>query len=217
MPSLSSQYRDTKRAWDDDTSYESPGARFGLMLDPTAYTLDLFGLGGKYRDFIKKTGDESNRTLSSALGTDDRGGWAANKPASTIGMLIGGYYAGSGMMGGGGGGGSDGGLGFFGNGGKGGMTGVGQGNAGQLFANTGINTGGVQGVGGTGAGGGMAGMGMQDYAKMMPEQQQQPEAERPDEYKYTPPNPAYQQASVTQGAPITYTKPRMMGRIMRGY
>lgn len=96
MPSLSQQWKETKDAWNDDTSPKSPGARFGLMFDPLAYIL-----GDKYRNFIKKTGDESNRSLSHWIGSDDRGGWVANKPASTIGLIIGGSYAGGGMFGGG--------------------------------------------------------------------------------------------------------------------
>jgi hypothetical protein len=185
MPSLSSQWDAAKAAWNDDESHLSPGTRFGLMFDPLAYIGDAAGVGDKYRNFINKTGDQSNLTLSKALGTDDRGGWAANKPASTIGLMAAAYYGGGAMMGGGGGGaGSSGGgnLGFFGNGGQGGMAGVGQGNAGQLFANTGINTGGVQGVGGTGAGGFMqqAG-GMQGLMQMgqgLPGMQQQPQQEQ---------------------------------------
>lgn len=178
--SLSDQWRAVKAAWNNDTSYESPGARFGLMFDPTAYTLDLIGKGDKYRELVTKSGDEANRTLSSALGTDDRGGWAANKPASTLGLLTGGYYAGAGLLGGGAQGGN--GLGFFGNAGKAGMSGVGQGNVGQLFGSTGINTGGVAGVGGTGAGGFMqqAGgvKGLLGMAQGMPGMQQQPQQQQ---------------------------------------
>lgn len=162
------QWKDTKSAWNDSQSPASPGARFGLMFDPSAYALDLVGKGDKYRDFIKKTGDESNKTLSSALGTDDSNGWVGNKPASTIGMLIGGGYAGSGMFGGGAagggasggsgmfgnmfGGGSGQGLGIFSNGGAGGMAGVGGGNAGAL-----ANAGGIGGGAGMGAAGSAAG------------------------------------------------------------
>lgn len=99
MPSLSSQWKGVKAAWDDDTSAESPGTRFGLMFDPLAYIL-----GDKYRNLINKSGDESNRSLSHLLNTDKKGGWVANKPASTIGLIVGGSYAGSGMFGGAGGG-----------------------------------------------------------------------------------------------------------------
>ncbi len=108
MPSLSQQWKAAKAAWDDDTSPESPGARFGLMFDPTYYLLRATDkkLGQKYHDVITKSGDEMNRTLSSALGTDDRNGWAANKPASTIGLLASAYYGGSALGGLGNGGGS---------------------------------------------------------------------------------------------------------------
>jgi len=95
------QWKDTKAAWNDSQSSASPGARFGLMFEPTAYMLDLFGKGDKYRDLVKKSGDQANKTLSSAIGTDDSNGWVGNKPVSTIGMLIGGGYAGAGMFGGG--------------------------------------------------------------------------------------------------------------------
>lgn len=196
MPSLSQQWRDTKAAWDDDTSNASPGARFGLMFDPLAYAF-----GDKYRKEITGHGDKANLELSKLLGTDDRGGWAANKPASTIGLMAAAYYGGGAMMGGAGGGSAGGGmfgsstgggnLGLFSNGGQGGMAGVGSGNAGSLFANTGINTGGVGGVGGTGAQGGLGQLGMQDWMKLgqgMPGmgggQQQQQEQSGPKPYLY---------------------------------
>jgi hypothetical protein len=51
--------------------------------------------------------------------------------------------------------------------------------------------------------------------QQQPQQQQQEEAEKPEDYRYTPPNPAYQQTSVTQGVPITYTK-RLARGLMRG-
>jgi hypothetical protein len=173
--SLSDEWAAVKAAWNDDTSADSPGTRFGLMFDPVRYSLKPFGLDDNYADLINKSGDESNRTLSHLFGSDDRGGWSANKPASTIGLLAASYFTGAGLMGGGGGGGAGGAGGgaqpwggFFGNGGQGGMAGVGQGNAGQLFANTGINTGGVGGVGGTGGGmGGLLGsMTPQDMIQM---------------------------------------------------
>jgi hypothetical protein len=187
--SLSSEWKAVKSAFEDDESNLSPGTRFGLMFDPVRYSLKPFGLDDKYADFINKTGDQSNLTLSKAIGTDDRGGWAANKPVSTIGLATAGYFTGGGLMGSGGGGGAGGAGGgsqpwggFFGNGGQGGMAGVGQGNAGQLFANTGINTGGVGGVGGTGAGGFMqqaGGMqGLMGMAQGMPGMQQQPQQEQ---------------------------------------
>lgn len=154
MPSLSQQWKATKAAWDDDKSYESPGARFGLMFDPLAYIF-----GDKYRKLITKSGDEANRTLSSALGTDDRNGWVANKPASTLGLMAAAYYGGGALMGGGGGGGagaggggSGGGLGLFANGGQGGMAGVGGGNAGLLAQSGGIGGGAGMGAAGTAAG-----------------------------------------------------------------
>jgi hypothetical protein len=179
MPSIRQQLDKARGAWEDDTSPESPGAAFGLAFDPTAYLADAFGKGDNYRGMIEKSGREMNKTLSSAIGSDDRGGWVANKPASTIGLMVGGYYAGGGLMGGGGGGsggaggggmfGSQGGtgnLGLFSNGGQGGMGSVGTGNAGSLFGSTGINTGGVGGVGGTGASGGLSQLGMQDWMSL---------------------------------------------------
>jgi hypothetical protein len=184
MPSLSEQWKAAKSAWDDDESNLSPGTRFGLMFDPLAY------IGGdKYRDFINKTGDQANLTLSKAIGSDDRGGWAANKPASTIGLMAAAYYGGGALMGGGGGGGASGGsnLGIFGNGGQGGMAGVGSGNVGQLFGSTGINTGGVAGVGGTGQGmfGSMNPQQMMQMGQGMPGMQQpQQQQEGPKPYLY---------------------------------
>lgn len=188
MPSLSSQWEAVKNAWNDSKSSESPGGRFGLMFDPTAYVLDAFGKGDEYRNAITKSGDWMNERLSGALGTSDRNGWAANKPASTIGLMAASYFGGSGLMGGMGGGGaggsSSGGLGIFSNGGKAGMSGVGQGNVGQLFANTGFNTGGVAGVGGTGASGsgflGSLQQNPQQYLQMLQGQQQtQQQEQRP--------------------------------------
>jgi hypothetical protein len=170
MPSIKQQLGLARSAWEDDTSPASPGAEFGLAFDPTAYLADLFGKGDNYRRMISKSGREMNRTLSSAIGTDDRGGWVANKPVSTVGMLVGGYYGGSGLagMGGGGaGGGASGGgqgLGLFANGGQGGMAGVGGGNAGALAQAGGIPGG--AGIGSATAGGGMGQMGMQDWMKL---------------------------------------------------
>ena len=161
MPSLSEQWQGTKHAWNDSTSPESPGSRFGLMFDPLAYIL-----GNKYRRFINKTGDQSNLKLSKWLGTSGKGGWAANKPASAIGLLIGGGEAGGGMFGGGGAGGGSTGLGVFSNGGTGGTAGVGGGNAGALASSGGI--GGGAGIGGAG-GGSM----MDKQMPQMPGQQQQ--------------------------------------------
>lgn len=161
MPSLSSQWKDTKRAWNDSQSSDSPGARFGLMFDPLAYIL-----GDKYRNFIKKTGDESNKTLAHAIGSDDSNSWVGNKPASTIGLIIGGSYAGGGMFGGGGSGPSGGDLGVFSHGGSGGMSPVGGGNAGVL-----ANSGGIEGGAGVGGMGGGSMMGKQ--MPQMPGQQQQ--------------------------------------------
>lgn len=83
--------------------------------------------------------------------------WTEQKPVDTAAIAAGAYFGGGALangLGGGGGGAQAGGgqgLGLFSNGGQGGMAGVGQGNAGQLMANAGINTGGVGGVGGTGA------------------------------------------------------------------
>jgi hypothetical protein len=168
-------------AWNDDTSYESPGARFGLAFDPTAYFLDIFGKGDDYRDLVTKSGDEMNRTLSSALGTDDRGGWVANKPVSTIGLMVGGYNAGAGMglLGGDGGGvagGTD--LGIFANGGQGGLTGLGGGNAGAL-----AQSGGISGGAGMGSATAAAPMGWQQYLEagqgLMGQQQPQQQPSPP--------------------------------------
>ena len=183
--SLASQWDGVKRAWNDSTINESPGTRFGLMFDPLAY------IGGdKYRDFINKTGDQANLKISKAIGTDDRGGWAANKPASTIGLLAASYFGGGAALGGLGGGGAGGGasgagqgLGIFSNGGAGGMAGVGGGNAGSLAASHGI--GGGAGIGSATSTGGFMGS-MNDprqwmqMAQQMPQgQQQQQEQPRP--------------------------------------
>jgi hypothetical protein len=187
VASFNRLWGDALNAWEDDKSYESPGARFGLLFDPTAYALDIFGKGDKYRDLVIKSGDEMNRTLSSALGTDDRNGWAANKPASTLGLAAAAYYTGAGLLGGGGGGAGAGGgsgagtgfgsdLGFFSNGGQAGLEGLGGGNAGLLAANNGI-------AGGAGMGASTApgSLGMEDYLKLgqgggqgQQQQQQQP-------------------------------------------
>lgn len=158
MPSLRQQWDATKAAWDDDTSNASPGARFGLMFDPLAYIF-----GDKYRKEITKHGDKANLELSKLLGTDDRGGWAANKPASTLGLMAAAYYGGGALMGGGGAGGSAGGsgqgLGLFSNGGQGGLQGLGGGNAGALAQSGGIGGGAGMGAAGTGAGPAQLGMG----------------------------------------------------------
>lgn len=227
MPSLSDQWKGAKAAWDDDTSPDSPGSRFGLMFDPLAYML-----GDKYRDFINKTGDESNRSLSHWMGTDDRNGWVSNKPASTIGMIIGGAYAGGGMFGGGGagaGGGagsaggsgvgwggagtSNSGLGLFANGGSGGMAGVGGGNAG-MFASQGGIAGGA-GIGAATEGGAAGSMDWQQLAKdgMQNQQPQQEQTQRDAGFQVKQSNPAFMQASVTPGQPITYQQ--RLARVLR--
>lgn len=134
-------WADTKRAWNDSSSSDSPGARFGLLFDPTAYALDAVGYGDKYRDLVKGSGDWANTRLSGMLGTRGGNGWVANKPASTIGLLAAGYFGGGALAGGGSGAGASGNLGIFSNGGTAGMSGVGGGNAGALAASHGIQGG----------------------------------------------------------------------------
>ncbi len=102
-----------------------------------------------------------------------------NKPGDSALAVLGTIFGGGALMGGGGagggggmfgsstgGGGAGGNLGIFSNGGSGGMGSVGSGNAGQLLANTGINSCGVGGVGGTGASGGLAQLGMKDWMQI---------------------------------------------------
>lgn len=169
MKSISALWDDAKDAWNDSTSSKSPGARFGLIGDPLYWIF-----GDKYGDKIIQSGDWMNERLSGALGTSDRGGWAANKPASTLGLLAAGYFGGgalAGGMGGGAGGGSSGAgslgtgfgsdLGIFSNGGAAGMQGVGGGNAGLLAANHGI-----AGGAGMGSAAPTGALGMQDYLKL---------------------------------------------------
>jgi len=186
--SFSSEWQGVKDAWNDSKSPASPGARFGLLFDPTRYVADAFGKGDEYRSAITKSGDWMNERLSGALGTSDRGGWAANKPASTLGLLAAGYFTGGGMLGGGsssGAGSGSGGLGIFSNGGASGMSGVGGGNAGALAAGNGI--GGGSGIGSATSGGGFLGslqQNPQQYLQMMQgmgggQQQQQQQEPRP--------------------------------------
>lgn len=212
MPSVRSQMDRARAAWDDDTSPESPGAEFGLAFDPTAYVADLFGKGDNYRRMIRKSGREMNRTLSSALGTDDRNGWVANKPVSTIGLMAGMYYGGSALGGMGNGGASAGGgsgaptggdLGVFSNGGQGGMTGVGQGgNMGNL----------VRANGGTGSVMQQGGM-QQLQQQQMPQQQQEQEQQRPQRTAYTPATVPQTGGVGERPDPISYRR-LMMARAM---
>jgi hypothetical protein len=57
---------------------------------------------------------------------------------------------------------------------------------------------------------------MSQMQQQMPQMQQQQEQPAPPEYKPNTGNPAYQQTVVSAGAPITYTRGQMMGRMMRG-
>lgn len=188
--SLASQWAGVKAAFGDSKSNASPGTRFGLMFDPLAY------IGGdKYRDFINKTGDQANLSLSKALGTSNKGGWAANKPASTIGLLAAAYYGGgsalSGM--GGGGGSSSSGLGIFSNGGRAGLSGLGGGNAGAL-----ASQGGISGGAGIGSAQAAPALGAQQYMKMgqqllgqqQPQQQQAAPAQAATPQHFGPAAPA---------------------------
>ena len=191
--SLASQWAGVKNALKSDNS-ESPGARFGLMFDPTAYLLDAVGYGDKYRKAVTGSGDWANERLSGMLGARGGNGWVANKPASTIGLLAAGYFGGgaalSGMGGGGAAGGAGGagsagqGLGVFSNGGVGGLSGVGGGNAGALAASHGISGGAGLGSASTAGGGFMGSMkdprSWMQMAQQMPQgQQQQQQQPRP--------------------------------------
>lgn len=193
MSIFGDQIQKAKDAWGDSKSPASPGARFGLAFDPTSYMLDLFGKGDEYRKAVEGSGDWMNERLSGALGTSDRGGWAANKPASTIGLLVGGYYGAGGMLGSGGlgsGGGSQGSLGIFSNGGRAGLSGVGGGNAGALASQGGIGGGAGLGAAGVGAGPGTVGFSSNPQAYMnlagqLPgQQQQQPQQDQRKPYWY---------------------------------
>lgn len=196
-------------------NHESIGTRFGLKFDPLAYIF-----GKKYKDFINKTGDTANEFLSEkvmkpvnkfdrkinpihrAIDRTSIGGkvheWTDNKPGSTLGLVAGGYAAGSALAGGGGaaagggGGGAaaggglgagGGGLGVFANGGAGGLAGVGGGNAGALGASGGISGG--AGIGSSTEAGAAGAAGWQDWAKMASQamnkqgqQQQAPQIQR---------------------------------------
>lgn len=183
----------------------SPFGEAGLLFDPLAYIA-----GDKYKDFMRKTWEIPNEKLSpyvtkfheferknpwlnpiqAEIDKTDAGkkikGMSENKPGDAALAILGSVFGGGALLSGMGGGGASGGsnLGIFSNGGQGGMAGVGQGNVGQLFANTGINTGGVGGVGGTG-GGGFGSLGMQDWMQMaqgmpgMQPQQEQQEGPKP--------------------------------------
>ena len=130
-----------RKTWEYPNKYVGEGVKKFNVLDrkvnPMHKAIDKTSIGAKARDYVEnKPGD----SLMAVLGAIYGGG-----------SLMGGGGNGSGMFGSMFNGGGQQGLGVFSNGGQGGMAGVGQGNAGQLFANTGINTGGVGGVGGTGA------------------------------------------------------------------
>lgn len=160
-------------------NHSSPFGEAGLLFDPLYY---LTGKDkGKYAKFMRKTWEVPNEKLSpyvkkfnkfdrkinplhkaidqTGVGADARE-MVENKPGDSALAILGAAFGGGALMGGMGGGsagaGAGGGanLGVFSNGGTAGMGSVGSGNAGTLFANTGINTGGVGGVGGTGAGSG---------------------------------------------------------------
>lgn len=167
------------------SDHRSPGTRIGLKFDPLAYIF-----GDKYREFINMTGDKANEYLSKVAKpvndwdkknnpihkyiTDNTGigkkvdTFVENKPASTLGIIAGGYAAGSGIAGSGGaaaqGGSGGGGLGIFANGGAGGMAGVGGGNAGALASSGGV--GGGAGVGASSEAGAAGAASWQDWAKV---------------------------------------------------
>lgn len=155
--------------------------KYDRKINPLHRAMDKTEIGGKAKDMVhNKPGDSALAVLGAIYG----GG-------ALMGNMGGGASGGGGQgmfgnMFGGGGGGQN--LGVFSNGGQAGMSGVGTGNAGTLFANTGINTGGVAGVGGTGAQGGLGSLGMQDWMKLgqsMPGQQQQQQQDSgPKPYLY---------------------------------
>lgn len=167
----------------------SPFGEAGLLGDPLHYLL-----GSKYDKFMRKTWEYPNKYIGKYITKFDKfdrkinplhkaidktsfgkkaADYAHNKPGDSALAVLGSIFGGGALMSGMGGGSTGGGLGVFSNGGTGGMGSVGTGNAGTLFANTGINTGGVGGVGTTGASapgmGSMMGQGM----PQMPGQQKQ--------------------------------------------
>lgn len=200
-------------------NHMSPFGEAGLMFDPLHYIggdkYDRFmrktweipneKVGGLLEKHDKY--DRKINPLHRAIDKTEIGGeikeTVHNKPGDSALAVLGAIYGGGALMSGMGGGASGGGgmfgsstgggnLGIFSSGGQGGMSGVGSGNAGQLFANTGINTGGVGGVGGTGAQGGLGQLGMQDWMKMgqsmpgmpgMQGQQQQQSGPKPYLYR----------------------------------
>lgn len=175
-----------RKTWEEPNKALSPYVkkfhqfeRDNPWINPLQAEIDKTEIGGKVKGMSEnKPGDAALAIMGAAFGG----------PALMGGMGGMGGGGASGGIGGGASGGSGGGLGLFSNGGQGGMAGVGQGNVGQLFGSTGINTGGVGGVGGTGAGGFMeqAG-GMQGLMQMgqgLPGQQQQQEPEGPKPYLY---------------------------------
>lgn len=156
-------------------NHSSPFGEAGLLFDPLYY---LTGKDkGKYAKFMRKTWEVPNEKLSpyvkkfnkfdrkinpmhkaideTGFGADARE-MVENKPGDSALAVLGSIFGGGALMGGLGGGSAGGGaaggsnLGVFSNGGQAGLQGVGTGNAGNLYASTGINTGGVGGVGGTG-------------------------------------------------------------------
>lgn len=197
------------------SDHRSPGTRFGLKFDPLAYIF-----GDKYREFINMTGDKANEYLSKIAKpvnewdkknnpihkyiTDNTAigkkvdTFAEQKPGSAIGLIAGGYAAGSGIAGAGGGsaagsgggaleaggtgwggaGTANSGLGAFGGGSGGGMASVGGGNAGVLASSGGV--GGGAGIGSSTEAGAADAAGWQDWAKMgmkaMNQNQKQPAA-----------------------------------------
>ncbi len=145
-------------------TWEIPNEKVGALvakhdvydrkINPLHKAMDKTSFGGKAKEMVhNKPGDSALAVLGTIFG----GG-------ALMSGMGGGASGGGGMFGSSTGGGN--GLGIFSNGGQGGMGSVGTGNAGQLFANTGINTGGVGGVGGTGASGGLSQLGMQDWMSL---------------------------------------------------
>lgn len=175
-------------------------------VDPLSTKMWNKGLGSNYEPLVDQMGGQYGGHTISAFGNDDGGVYKRAREAGIdtkaggqvhdLAHVLSAFYGGAGLAGIGGGAGGGAapaqgqGLGLFSNGGQGGMAGVGQGNVGQLMANTGINTGGVGGVGGTGASsssmlqqmmsqGGLGSMpGMS--TGVPPQQQQMPQVQRPD-------------------------------------
>ncbi len=168
-----------RKTWEYPNEYLGKALKkhdeYDRKINPLHKAMDKTEIGGKIKEMVhNKPGDSALAVLGTIFGG---------------GALMGGGASGGGMFGNmfGGGGAQSPNLGVFSNGGQGGMAGVGQGNAGQLFANTGINTGGVGGVGGVGQGmGGFANVSPQTWMQagqalpgMQPQQQQQNTGPKP--------------------------------------